>query len=57
MLSPLVDRNSGEEESRCAIVVDPNSMLSAVLPITSGPSQLRTRHSLFTVRLPSIYGD
>jgi hypothetical protein len=38
MLSLLVDRNSGEEESRYAIVLDLNSMLSVhavVLPIAS----------------------
>lgn len=35
MRSVLVDRNSGEEESRYAIVVDLNFVLSVVLRITS----------------------
>jgi hypothetical protein len=36
MLSLPVDRNSVEEESRCAIVVDPNFVLPVTFRITSG---------------------
>ena len=38
MLLVRVDHNSGEQESRCAIVVDSNfvRLLSVVLRITSG---------------------
>ena len=35
MRSILVDRNSAEEESRCAMVVDPNFVLSVTLRVTS----------------------